>query len=119
MVLCGVTCGCLLEECVDMRKELCYLSYTDGHCSQPMTNEQTRMLCCCSMGQAWGHPCQPCPADKTSEYAPQLCNSHLAIQLFIVVSAYMTSSEQFPITNKSKCVLFKPFFIKLPMLCSL
>lgn len=63
----SVTCCLLLEECVDMRKELCYLSFTDGQCSQPMTNEQTRMLCCCSMGQAWGHPCQPCPADKTSE----------------------------------------------------
>lgn len=66
----SVTCCLLLEECVDMRKELCYLSFTDGQCSQPMTNEQTRMLCCCSMGQAWGHPCQPCPADKTSESLP-------------------------------------------------
>ncbi|XP_046688624.1 latent-transforming growth factor beta-binding protein 3-like [Homalodisca vitripennis] len=51
-----------------MRKELCYLSFAEGQCSQPMTNEQTRMLCCCSMGQAWGHPCRPCPADKTEEY---------------------------------------------------
>ncbi|XP_054288254.1 fibrillin-2-like [Macrosteles quadrilineatus] len=56
------------KECVDMRKELCYLSYEGGRCTQPMTNEQTRMLCCCSMGQAWGDPCQPCPADKSKDY---------------------------------------------------
>lgn len=51
----------ILEECVDMRKEKCYLEYTDGQCLHPMTNRQTRMVCCCSMGRGWGDPCSPCP----------------------------------------------------------
>ncbi|XP_026682343.1 fibrillin-2-like, partial [Diaphorina citri] len=57
----GGQCNNTLEECIDMRRELCYLNYTDGLCSLPMSNEQTRMVCCCSMGQSWGKPCQPCP----------------------------------------------------------
>lgn len=56
------------KECVDMRKEPCYLQYTSGQCSLPMTSDQTRMLCCCSMGQAWGRPCQPCPPQGTKEF---------------------------------------------------
>lgn len=56
----------LAEECVDMRKDNCFLNYTNGQCSVPMSNSQTRMICCCSMGQAWGLPCQPCPASSTS-----------------------------------------------------
>lgn len=56
------------EECVDMRKDNCFLNYTNGQCSVPMSNSQTRMICCCSMGQAWGLPCQPCPALSTSEF---------------------------------------------------
>jgi fibrillin 2/3 len=44
-----------------MRKELCYLSFSGGQCKEPMSQTQTRMLCCCSMGQAWGNPCNECP----------------------------------------------------------
>ncbi|XP_025412034.1 fibrillin-2-like isoform X2 [Sipha flava] len=62
------------KECVDMRKENCFLNYTDGQCSVAMSNSQTRMICCCSMGQAWGLPCQPCPASTTKEYL-LLCGS--------------------------------------------
>ncbi|XP_050520393.1 fibrillin-2-like isoform X2 [Daktulosphaira vitifoliae] len=56
------------KECVDMRKENCFLNYTSDQCTAPMTNIQTRMICCCSMGQAWGSPCQPCPGPSTKEY---------------------------------------------------
>lgn len=57
-----------LEECVDMRKETCYLKYSQGECTAPMSQDQTRLLCCCSMGEAWGRPCEPCPAQGTSMY---------------------------------------------------
>lgn len=49
------------EECVDMRKELCYMSYADSNCSNAMSQPQTRMVCCCSMGAAWGRACEECP----------------------------------------------------------
>ncbi|KAG8223124.1 hypothetical protein J437_LFUL000545 [Ladona fulva] len=56
------------KECVDMRKEQCFLHYSNGVCTQPMSQEQTRMVCCCSMGQAWGRPCKECPHVGTREY---------------------------------------------------
>nr|CAI5820598.1 unnamed protein product [Callosobruchus analis] len=55
-------------ECVDMRKDLCYLNYSRWRCTTPMTQNQTKKVCCCSMGQAWGQPCEPCPLAGTSRY---------------------------------------------------
>ncbi|KAJ8945200.1 hypothetical protein NQ318_013650 [Aromia moschata] len=54
------------RECVDMRKDVCYLNWSRWQCSTPMTQNQTKKVCCCSMGQAWGHPCEPCPEAGTS-----------------------------------------------------
>ncbi|KAB0800679.1 hypothetical protein PPYR_06418 [Photinus pyralis] len=56
------------RECVDMRRDVCFLNYSRWTCSLPMTQNQTKKLCCCSMGQAWGQPCEPCPIQGTSEY---------------------------------------------------
>lgn len=56
-----------VEECVDMRKDLCFLNYDRGECTTPMTESQSKKVCCCSMGQAWG-PCEPCPSHGTSRY---------------------------------------------------
>jgi len=56
-----------VEECVDMRKGQCFLEYSDGGCTNPMMHEQTRMICCCSMGHAWGTPCQECPRPDSSK----------------------------------------------------
>ncbi|XP_018574078.1 fibrillin-2-like [Anoplophora glabripennis] len=56
------------RECVDMRKEPCYLNWSRWRCSTPMSQNQTRKVCCCSMGQGWGVDCQPCPLAGTSEY---------------------------------------------------
>lgn len=50
-----------------MRKESCYLNYESGECFNPMMHPQTKMLCCCSMGAAWGSPCEKCPAERTRE----------------------------------------------------
>ena len=60
------------RECIDMRKERCYMKFADNSCSQPMTQPQTRMVCCCSMGAAWGVGCEECPADGSQEYR-RLC----------------------------------------------
>ncbi|CAH0559244.1 unnamed protein product [Brassicogethes aeneus] len=62
------------RECVDMRKDLCFLDYNRWRCSTPMTQNQTKKLCCCSMGQAWGQPCEPCPIPGTSEHI-RLCGA--------------------------------------------
>lgn len=51
-----------------MRKGQCFLEYSDGGCTNPMMHEQTRMVCCCSMGHAWGTPCQECPHPDSSKY---------------------------------------------------
>lgn len=59
---------CISEECVDMRKESCYLNYESGECFNPMMHPQTKMLCCCSMGAAWGSPCEKCPAERTRKH---------------------------------------------------
>ncbi|XP_008486532.1 latent-transforming growth factor beta-binding protein 4-like, partial [Diaphorina citri] len=32
------------------------------------------MVCCCSMGQSWGKPCQPCPPPGSRDYI-LLCGS--------------------------------------------
>ncbi|KAK6631430.1 hypothetical protein RUM44_005957 [Polyplax serrata] len=56
------------KECLDTRKENCYMQYNEEGCTHPMSHEQTRMVCCCSMGAAWGSPCKPCPKPGTREY---------------------------------------------------
>ncbi|XP_043673250.1 fibrillin-2-like isoform X2 [Vespula pensylvanica] len=56
------------KECVDTRKESCYLTYESGQCFNPMAQPQTKMLCCCSMGAAWGSPCERCPPERTREH---------------------------------------------------
>lgn len=55
------------EQCVDMRKAQCFLECKDGQCSAPMSQNQTRKVCCCSMGVAWGEANQPCPRQGTGK----------------------------------------------------
>ncbi|KAH6937565.1 hypothetical protein HPB50_001718 [Hyalomma asiaticum] len=67
------------KSCVDMRKDLCYSHYyvvdlqQPPVCSHPMMTNQTKMTCCCSVGKAWGHHCQPCPQPNTRQ--SQILNS--------------------------------------------
>jgi len=51
-----------------MRKENCYLTYDSGQCLNPMVQPQTKMLCCCSMGAAWGSLCEKCPGERTRKF---------------------------------------------------
>ncbi|UYV63505.1 FBN1 [Cordylochernes scorpioides] len=58
----------------DMRKSMCYRQYRlDDYCQHPMMSNQTKMSCCCSVGRAWGEPCEPCPEPNSEEYH-QLCS---------------------------------------------
>lgn len=61
----GYVTGPSGKSCVDMRSDLCYRAYEGQDryrrpvCSHPMSTNQTRMMCCCSVGKAWGQDCQP------------------------------------------------------------
>lgn len=59
---------CFTGECVDMRKEPCYMNWSRWSCSTPMSQNQTKKVCCCSMGQGWGVDCQRCPQAGNSRY---------------------------------------------------
>jgi hypothetical protein len=49
------------SDCIDMRKDLCYVA---ANCSsKAMSTSLTKVVCCCSVGKAWGRGagCQLCP----------------------------------------------------------
>ncbi|MEJ1281881.1 hypothetical protein NN561_012832 [Cricetulus griseus] len=59
--------------CVDTLVGICYLDVSDQgdggiSCSAAIGAGVSRASCCCSLGQAWGNPCKPCPIGNTSEY---------------------------------------------------
>ncbi|ETE61011.1 Fibrillin-2, partial [Ophiophagus hannah] len=59
--------------CVDNRVGNCYLKYGprgDGSlsCSTEIGVGVSRSSCCCSLGKAWGNPCETCPPVNSSEY---------------------------------------------------
>uniref|UniRef100_A0A8C0W6M1 Fibrillin-3 n=1 Tax=Castor canadensis TaxID=51338 RepID=A0A8C0W6M1_CASCN len=59
--------------CVDTRAGNCFLDTHDRgdsgiSCSAEVGVGVTRASCCCSLGQAWGNPCELCPVGNTTEY---------------------------------------------------
>uniref|UniRef100_A0A803TRF1 Fibrillin-2 n=1 Tax=Anolis carolinensis TaxID=28377 RepID=A0A803TRF1_ANOCA len=59
--------------CVDNRVGNCYLKYGprgDGSlsCNTEIGVGVSRSSCCCSLGKAWGNPCETCPPVNSSEY---------------------------------------------------
>ncbi|KAJ8714767.1 hypothetical protein PYW07_002992 [Mythimna separata] len=62
------------KECVDVRQRQCYMDWEPdtGRCTGAAGVPQTKYLCCCSVGKAWGAPCEPCP-DKGSHEHMALC----------------------------------------------
>ncbi|KAL4837391.1 hypothetical protein H8958_022066 [Nasalis larvatus] len=60
--------------CVDTRSGNCYLDIRprgdngDTACSNEIGVGVSKASCCCSLGKAWGTPCEMCPAVNTSEY---------------------------------------------------
>ncbi|XP_028171170.1 fibrillin-1-like [Ostrinia furnacalis] len=64
------------KECVDVRQRQCYLEWDadNNECSNAAGAAQTRRVCCCSVGRAWGAPCERCPAPSEPAYAA-LCGA--------------------------------------------
>uniref|UniRef100_A0A5F8GBW2 Fibrillin 3 n=1 Tax=Monodelphis domestica TaxID=13616 RepID=A0A5F8GBW2_MONDO len=59
--------------CVDTRVGNCFLDTQDRgdggiSCSAEIGVGVTRASCCCSLGRAWGNPCELCPPGNTTEY---------------------------------------------------
>uniref|UniRef100_A0A8C9EQH9 Fibrillin 3 n=1 Tax=Pavo cristatus TaxID=9049 RepID=A0A8C9EQH9_PAVCR len=59
--------------CVDTRVGNCFLDTQDRgdggiSCSAEIGVGVTRASCCCSLGRAWGNPCELCPPANTTEY---------------------------------------------------
>uniref|UniRef100_A0A8D1TIW8 Fibrillin 3 n=1 Tax=Sus scrofa TaxID=9823 RepID=A0A8D1TIW8_PIG len=59
--------------CVDTRVGNCFLDTHDRgdggiSCSAEIGVGVTRASCCCSLGRAWGNPCELCPMANTTEY---------------------------------------------------
>ncbi|XP_066038029.1 fibrillin-2 isoform X1 [Chamaea fasciata] len=59
--------------CVDNRVGSCYLKFGprgDGglSCNTEIGIGVTRSSCCCSLGKAWGTPCETCPPVNSTEY---------------------------------------------------
>lgn len=49
----------------DLREEICYMQFDKGRCLKPFDGLYRKMLCCCSLGRAWGSNCEPCPRPGT------------------------------------------------------
>ncbi|CAI9740245.1 fibrillin-2-like, isoform X2 [Octopus vulgaris] len=60
------------HRCVDYRKSSCYLEYNHGRCSGELFGQFHQAICCCSVGTAWGSPCNSCPQPDSDEYK-RLC----------------------------------------------
>ncbi|CAH7022059.1 Fbn2 [Phodopus roborovskii] len=59
--------------CVDNRVGNCYLKFGprgDGSlsCNTEIGVGVSRSSCCCSLGKAWGNPCETCPPVNSTEY---------------------------------------------------
>ncbi|XP_033109507.1 fibrillin-2-like [Anneissia japonica] len=62
--------------CVDLRIGKCYAMYSedgrgdtaDSQCYGLLDVSAARASCCCSIGKAWGDPCEPCPKVNTTDY---------------------------------------------------
>ncbi|KAG2463812.1 FBN2 protein, partial [Polypterus senegalus] len=54
------------NNCMDMRKSLCYRNFNDT-CENELSFNMTKKMCCCSynVGKAWNKPCEACPTPAT------------------------------------------------------
>ena len=59
---------------LDTHRDLCFMKYQRGTCSEPSTLLATKSQCCCMVdsmdapGIAWGAQCEPCPSMRDSQY---------------------------------------------------
>ena len=69
-------CCCILDFPIlhssDQREGVCYQSVTRDKCSKSIRGLYKKDVCCCSVGAAWGKPCEECPLKDTSKIQ-QMC----------------------------------------------
>lgn len=53
----------LNNDVADNRRGSCWRRVVDGQCEAAGTTPLLRQECCCSVGLAWGSPCEPCDQD--------------------------------------------------------
>jgi hypothetical protein len=51
----------------DEREAVCYQTVTRDECTKPVRGMYKKDMCCCSVGAAWGRPCEECPLKDTSK----------------------------------------------------
>ncbi len=61
-----------------MRKDQCFFSLLNSTvrpfrllCENPTSTRVTKKQCCCTVGQGWGDPCEPCPRYRTRKLIPE------------------------------------------------
>ena len=51
----------------DERELVCYQTVTSDECTKPVRGLYKKDICCCSIGAAWGRPCEECPLKDSSK----------------------------------------------------
>ena len=69
----GLTLDNSGRECLDLRRESCYMESHSGQCSAEVGGVYSRQLCCCTLGEGWGQHCSQCPRPGTEGFN-QLCS---------------------------------------------
>lgn len=61
---CSCKSGLVLDRnrCVEAETSQCFLIVPDeGRCEHPLPTSLTQVMCCCTVGKAWGSNCERCP----------------------------------------------------------
>lgn len=64
----GRKCSFFVYCSPDVRSELCFLTYDEDVCLQPVPGRFRMDVCCCTVGLAWGRDCELCPEPGTSPF---------------------------------------------------
>ncbi|XP_070543673.1 LOW QUALITY PROTEIN: fibrillin-2-like [Ptychodera flava] len=66
----GLTLDTTGSRCLDLRSDVCSLSYNEktSSCENGLRGLYRQSECCCTIGVAWGASCELCPLKGTNEY---------------------------------------------------
>lgn len=85
----------------------------------------TKTLCCATVGRAWGHPCEMCPAQphpcrrgfipnhRTGACQGKVCSS-ASLSLFLFLSLFFSLSPSLPSPSSSKVLLLSSLPVLTP-----
>ena len=100
------------QQCVDMRKEVCFMKFSRENCSAPMSQPQTRLVCCCSMGAGWGRQCEQCPTASSSAYT-ELCGGGGPGQIVDPITGDLTEIDECKMMQVGTSCLWQPYSVSL------